>query len=111
MRTTTDIVAYLYINFNITIYLYYSLNKVSLYIKAVKKDEKWHLYIKLHDRYDYSEFKKLDKYYKDTNSVPKSIFSSTLYNLAWFSVMSNVMKEYNIDIELKIDSDFEVIDI
>ena len=91
--------------------LYFSLNNVSLYIKAKKNNEKWDLYIRLHDRYDYTDFKMIDKYYKDTKSVPKSIFSSTLYNFAWLSVKSNVMKEYNIDIEFKINNDFEVIDI
>ena len=40
----------------------------------------------------------MDKYFKDTNSIPKSILSSTLYNLAWLSVKSGVMKEYYIDI-------------
>lgn len=90
--------------------LYYSLNKVDLYIDAIKKGEKWELDIKLNDIYDYSEVKKVDKYYRDTKSIPKSIFSSTIYNLAWFSMKSNVMKEYKIYIELKINSDFEVID-
>ena len=77
----------------------------------MKQGEKWILDIRLHDRYDYTEFKKIHKYYKDTKSVPKSIFSSTLYNFAWFSVKSKVMKEYDIDIEFKINSDFEVIDL
>lgn len=90
--------------------LYYSLNKVDLYIDAIKKGEKWELDIKLNDIYDYSEVKKIDKYYRDTKSIPKSIFSSTIYNLAWFSMKSNVMKEYKIYIELKINSDFEVSD-
>ncbi len=79
-------------------------------IISEKHGEKWNLDIKLHDRYDYSEFKKIDKYYKDTGSVPKSIFSSTLYNLAWYSMKFNVMKEYNIDITFKM-KDFEVIDL
>ena len=40
--------------------LYYSLNKVDLYIDAIKKGEKWELDIKLNDIYDYSEVKKID---------------------------------------------------
>lgn len=89
--------------------LYFALNNVSLYMIGEKQGEKWNLNIKLHDRYDYSEFKKINKYYKDTASVSKSIFSSTLYNLAWHSVKFKVIKEYNIDIIFQIE-DFEVID-
>ena len=91
--------------------LYFAIHDVELKVEGKKQNEKWVLDVKLHDRYDYSEFKKIDKYYKDTKSVPKSIFSSTLYNLAWFSIKAQVMKEYNIDIVFKIDNNFEVIDI
>lgn len=91
--------------------LYFSLNNVSLYLKAKKENKKWNLEINLHDRYDYTEFKNIDKYYKDTKSIPKSIFSSTLYNLAHYSVKFGVMKEYDIDINFKMNDQFEVIDI
>ena len=91
--------------------LYFAIHDVELKVEGKKQNEKWLLNVKLHDRYDYSEFKKIHKYYKDTKSIPKSIFSSTLYNLAWFSIKSQVMKEYNIDIVFKINDDFEVIDI
>ena len=53
--------------------------------------------IKLNDRYDYSEPKTLIGYYFDTDSIPKSISSSTLYNLASCSVKC---KEYDIAIEI-----------
>ena len=43
-------------------------------------------------------------------SMPKSIFSSTLYNLAHYSVKFGVMKEYNIDIQFKMNNSFEVIE-
>lgn len=89
--------------------LYFSLNKVYLFVKGKKENGKWNLEIKLHDRYDYSDPKNVIKYYNDTNSISKSIFSSTLYNFAYLSVKANVMKEYNIDILFKINSDFEVI--
>ena len=36
---------------------------------------------------------------------------STLYNLAHYFINFGVMKEYNIDIDFRINSDFEVIDI
>lgn len=91
--------------------LYFSIHDIELKVKGEKQNEKWILDINLHDQYDYSEFKKIDKYYKDTKSIPKSIFSSTLYNLAWFSMKAHVMKEYDIDIAFKMNNNFEVIDI
>lgn len=62
-------------------------------IKQIKKDEKP---------------KNLVKYYNDTSSIAKSVFSSTLYNLASFSIKCGVMKEYDIDIKLYIE-EFEVL--
>lgn len=56
----------------------------------------------------YSQPKLPSQYYNDTSSVAKSLLSSTLYNLASFSVRSEVMKEYYIDIKIHID-EFEVV--
>ena len=88
--------------------LYFAIHGSSLYIKGKKFENKWNLVIKLHDRYDYSKPKMLDQYYNDTNSVAKSLLSSTLYNLASISVYSGVMKEYDIDVILSVIG-FEVI--
>lgn len=88
--------------------LYFSIHSASLKIVGKKQGKNWNLDIKLHDRYDYSIFKYPDKYYNDTNSIPKSIFSSTIYNLAYFSMKFKVMKEYNIDVHIELN-DFEVI--
>lgn len=65
--------------------LYFSINKATLKIDGVKKDNKWHLKIHIKDKYDYTKFKNIDDYINDTNSISKSIFSSTLYNLAYLS--------------------------
>ena len=81
--------------------LYFAINKTELKMIGKKQNENWNLKIKLHDRYDYTNFKKLDDYSFDTSSVPKSIFSSTLYNLAYYSMKFKVMKEYNIDIQFE----------
>lgn len=40
-------------------------------------------------------------------NIAKSMFSSTLYNLASFSIKCGVMKEYDIDIKIHIE-EFEV---
>lgn len=90
--------------------LYFALNNVGLYVSGHNENGEWNLKIKLYDRYDYSEFKNFDKYYKDTSSVSKSLFSSLLYNFAWCSVKFNVIKEYNIKIEFNIEN-FEVLNI
>lgn len=87
--------------------LYFSIHSAELYIEEKKINDKWNLEVKLHDRYDYSKPKNLIKYYNDTSSIAKSIFSSTLYNLASFSIKCGVMKEYDIDIKIHIE-EFEV---
>ena len=74
-----------------------------------KENENWNLDIKLHDTYDYSDFKNINDYYFDTNSVPRSIFSSTLYNLAYYSMKFKVMKEYEIDVQFEWNN-FKVVE-
>jgi len=83
--------------------LYFALHLVELKVSALKEKDKWNLYIKIHDTYDYSKAKNLFQYYNDTNSIPKSILSSSLYNLAAFSNYFKVMKIYDIDIEFTIN--------
>ena len=91
--------------------LYFAIHNIELKFEAKKQNEKWIFDVKLHDRYDYSRKKTLSEHYNDVNSVPKSIFSSTLYNLAYYSIKFGVMKEYDIDIHFKMNDNFEVIDI
>ena len=83
--------------------LYFSIHGVQVNLKARKNGQgKWVLDILLHDRYDYTDFKDFLQYHNDANSVQKSIFSSTIYNLAYYSVKFNVIKEY--EIKVKIDN-------
>ena len=79
--------------------LYYSIHKADLIVKGKKEESKWNLEIILDDQYDYTVPKKIKDYYYDTENVAKSIFSSTLYNLASFSVKVGVMKEFHITIK------------
>ena len=79
--------------------LYYAINKLSMRINAIKINNSWNLKVKMHDRYDYSENKKLGEYFENVKDLKKSIFSTTLYKLAHESVNSGVIKEYDIDIE------------
>lgn len=74
-------------------------------VKGKKYNGKWELDIALDDIYDYSAPKDIKKYYFDTSSISKSIFSSTLYNLAATSMKLGVMKEYKIYIDFKVNED------
>lgn len=83
--------------------LFFALHLVNLKVSAVKENNKWKLEIKIHDTYDYTEFKNPAQYYNDTNNVSKSILSSSLYNLAALSNHYNVMKKYEIEIDFTIN--------
>lgn len=87
--------------------LYYSIHGASIYVKGKKVNEKWNLSIKIVDIYDYTKLKGIREYYKDANSVPKSMFSSLIYNLAFFSEIFGVIKEYCVNIEFDIN-EYEV---
>lgn len=88
--------------------LYFSIHKADIKVIGKKENDKWNLEIELIDTYDYSEFKKIKEYIKDANSVPKSMFSSFIYNLAHISSMFGVIKEYKVIVRFTID-DYEVI--
>ena len=88
--------------------LYFSIHKADIKVIGKKENDKWNLEIELIDTYDYSEFKKIKEYIKDANSVPKSMFSSFIYNLDHISSMFGVIKEYKVIVRFTID-DYEVI--
>ena len=88
--------------------LYFAIHGADINVAGEKINEKWKLDIEIKDPYDYTEFKDLEDYVKDANSVPKSMFSSFIYNLAHISVMFGVIKEYNVIIRFTIDN-YEVI--
>lgn len=83
--------------------LYFAIHSADMIVKGTNVDSKWNLEIELSDTYDYTDFKEIEDYYRDTKSVPKSMFSSFIYNLAYFSVKFKVIKEYRIIIKFKID--------
>jgi len=78
--------------------LYFGINKAKISINGTKNNNKWNLKIHFNDTYDYTQFKDIEEYIKDTESIKKSLFSSTLYNLAHMSVKYGVMKVYEVDI-------------
>lgn len=87
--------------------LYFAINRAELKVIGNKQNEKWNLKIEINDTYDYTEFKWLKEYLKDTENISTSILSSTLYNLAHVSMKVGVMKEYDVSISFEMN-DYEV---
>lgn len=52
--------------------------------------------------YDYTDFKNLKEYLTATNSVPKSLFSSTLNNFAVASSEYGVIRPYEFTMKFEI---------
>ncbi len=85
--------------------LYFSIHGGTMHVSAIKKhDNIWDISVHITDKYDYTKWKSFDDYYFDANSILKSIFSSTLYNLAFISTKLGVVKEYCVDIKFKIEN-------
>lgn len=62
----------------------------------------WNIDITLSDTFDFTKWKMTLEYYFDANNIPKSILSSTLYNLAFISQKLEVIKEYDVITKLSI---------
>lgn len=85
--------------------LYFAIHGVYVIMEATKKENnKWDLNILLQDKYDYTDFKDIWKYYFDANSIPKSIVSSILYNIAYFAQKDGTLTPYDINIKIKLDN-------
>ena len=80
--------------------LYFAIHIAKIEMKAQKNDESsWNVAIKLSDTFDFTKWKWMMDYYYDANSIPKSILSSTLYNLAFISQKLGVIKEYEVAVK------------
>lgn len=83
--------------------LYFAIHKAKIEVKAKKQDDMtWNAEVILSDTFDFTKWKGLLEYIKDANSIPKSILSSTLYNLALISQKLGVIKEYEVIVKLPI---------
>ncbi len=83
--------------------LFYSINKAEFKVKGNKQNGKWNLNINIYDVYDYTKLKTLKEYFKATENVKKSIFSSSLYNFAYFSMKTGVLNEFEVNINFDIE--------
>ena len=91
--------------------LYFAIHKANIEMKAEKnEDSSWKAEITLSDTFDFTKWKTPLEYYFDTNNIPKSILSSTLYNLAFISQKLGVIKEYKViaKITIKIQKNGEI---
>ncbi len=78
-----------------------SIHKATLNLRANKNDnETWKLNIEIKDTYDFTDIKGLKDYIDSTNSLPMSLFSSTLNNFAAISSSYNVIKPFNFVIKI-----------
>ncbi len=83
--------------------LYFAIHKANIEMKAEKnEDSSWKAEITLSDTFDFTKWKTPLDYYFDANNIPKSILSSTLYNLAFISQKLGVIKEYKVIAKLTI---------
>lgn len=81
-----------------------ALHNFTLNLKANKKENgNWNLDIEIIDKYDFTDIKNLKDYVSSTDSVPMSIFSSTLNNFAAISSSYNVIKPFNFKLKIKND--------
>lgn len=92
--------------------LYFAIHIADIEMKAEKDEESiWDINIKLSDTFDFTKLKMPNEYYNDAKSVPQSLLSSTLYNLAFISFKLGVIKEYKVIAELSFKvKDGEIID-
>lgn len=73
-------------------------------LEMIRRDSNssWSIDITLSDTFDFTKWKTPLEYYFDANNIPKSILSSTLYNLAFISQKLGVIKEYKVIAKLSI---------
>ena len=91
--------------------LYFAIHNANIEMKAKQDDNSnWNIDITLSDTFDFTKWKTPLDYYFDANNIPKSILSSTLYNLAFISQKLGVIKEYEVvaKISIKIQENGEI---
>lgn len=72
-------------------------------MKAKKENDfTWNADIILSDTFDFTKWKGILEYIKDANNIPKSMLSSTLYNLAFVSQKLRVIKEFEVVVKSPI---------
>lgn len=83
--------------------LYFAIHNANIEMTA-KQDSNlnWNVNIALSDTFDFTKWKTPLEYYFDANNIPKSILSSTLYNLAFISQKLGIIKEYDVIAKLTI---------
>lgn len=85
--------------------LFLALHGVRINLNGNKNENgTWNLQVEIKDIYDYTDFKSLKEYVTSANSIPKSIFSSTLNNFAVASSEYGVIKPYEFTMKFKMEN-------
>lgn len=83
--------------------LFLALHGVDINLNGNKnKNDTWNLKVEIIDKYDFTDLKNLKEYITSANSLPKSIFSSTLNNLAVASSEYGVIRPYEFIMKFEI---------
>ena len=85
--------------------LFLALHGVDINLNGNKNETgTWNLKAEIIDIYDYTDFKSLKEYVTSANSIPKSIFSSTLNNFAVASSEYGVIKPYKFTMKFEMNN-------
>ena len=83
--------------------LFLALHGVNINLNGNKKDDgTWDLKVELIDKYDFTDFKRLKEYMTSTDSILKSIFSTTLNNLGVASSEYGVIRPYEFTMKFEM---------
>lgn len=83
--------------------LFLALNNTDINVKGKKQKDKWILDITITDKYDFTDFREISEYYE--GDFVTAFLGSLFNNAAMLSYSFNVINEYNITINFKMESD------
>lgn len=68
------------------------------------KEDVWTIDVKIVDTYDFTDFKQLKEYTDKKDNILTDIMSTTLNNFGVISSEYGVLKTYDLEINLQLDS-------
>lgn len=85
--------------------LFLALHGVNINLNGEKQaNGTWNLKVELIDKYDFTDFKSLKEYVTSTDSILKSIFSTTLNNLGVASSEYGVIRPYEFIMKFEMNN-------
>lgn len=84
--------------------LLYAIHGSDIHFVANKiSDNSWKLIVELNDRYDFTKFRDIEKYFNSNKSIISSMLSTVLNNFGVVSSEYGVLKPYKFSIKFVID--------